>query len=39
MLQPLIHVGYKYVFLTLGPKVGIGKGVIGGFTAGIVLRF
>ncbi len=38
-LRPTLHIGYKWIFLSVGPRMGIGNGVIGGIQSGLMLRF
>jgi hypothetical protein len=38
VLRPTLHVGYKYFYVSLGPRLAIGESVAGGFTAGFLIR-
>lgn len=39
VVRPTLHVGYKWVFFSLGPRLAVGSATLAGGVAGIMLRF
>jgi len=38
VLRPMFHIGYKYFFVSFGPKMIAGTDIVGGVTVGFLVR-